>query len=193
MNIDEELLKEALGTLGEVLQARGLAYEIVAVGGSGLMLLGLVTRPTRDLDALALVEDGVYVSADPLPSPLAEAIVSVGRALGLAEDWLNPGPTELLCFGLPEGFEERVERRRYDGLTLQVAGRFDQICFKLYAAVDQGPGSKHMADLRLLTPTQDELLTAARWSRTHDPSDGYRGELRAALIALGVEVDDVDV
>ena len=113
--------------------------------------------------------------------------------MGLADDWLNPGPTELLRFGLPEGFEGRVEHRQYGGLTLQVAGRFDQICFKLYAAVDQGGESKHAADLRKLAPTGDELLTAARWSRTHDPSDGYRHELVAMLALLGAEVDDGDL
>ncbi len=135
------------------------------------MLLGLVSRPTRDLDAVA----------------------SVGRTLGLSDDRLNPGPTELLRFGLPKGFEQRVQRRSYGGLILHVAGRLDQICFKLYAAVDQGAGSKHAADLRRLDPTQEDLLTAARWSRTHDPSDGYREALAATLGALGVEVTDADL
>jgi hypothetical protein len=193
MDIDGRYLDEALRTLGEVLEARGLTYEIVAIGGSALMLLGLINRPTRDLDALALVEDGAYIPADPLPPLLTEGVASVGRALGLADDWLNAGPTELLRFGLPEGFEERVEWRRFGGLTLQVAGRLDQICFKLYAAVDQGVGSKHASDLQLLEPTRDELLAAARWSRTHDPSEGYREVLVATLSALGVEVGSVDV
>lgn len=74
-----------------------------------------------------------------------------------------------------------------------MAGRFDQICFKLYAAVDQGVGSKHAADLQRLDPTPEELLTAARWSRTHDPSDGYREVLAATLDALGVTVADADL
>lgn len=193
MDIDGQLLEEALRTLGEVLEARGLSYEVVVIGGSGLMLLGLISRPTRDLDALALVEQGEYVPASPLPLPLAEGVASVGRTMGLADDWLNPGPTELLRFGLPDGFEARVDRRRYGGLALQVAGRVDQICFKLYAAVDQGGVSKHAADLRKLAPTSSELLTAAQWSCTHDPSEGYRRELVATLASFGVEVDDADL
>jgi hypothetical protein len=62
--MDGQLLDEALKTLGEVLEARGLTYEIVAIGGSALMLLGLVSRPTRDHDALAatLIMLGVEVS-----------------------------------------------------------------------------------------------------------------------------------
>lgn len=193
MDIDVRHLNEALSTLGEILEIRGLTYEIVVIGGSGLMLLGLLNRSTRDLDALALVQEGTYTSADPLPLPLVEAIASVGRALGISEDWLNPGPTELLRFGLPQGFETRVERKRYGGLTLLIAGRLDQVCFKLYAAVDQGAKSKHASDLRKLEPSRDELLAAARWSRTHDPSEGYREALVATLVGLGVEVDDVDV
>lgn len=63
---------------------------------------------------------------------------------------------------------------------------FDQIHFKLYATVDQGAG-KHEADLRALVPTPDELLAAARWTRTHDPSEGYRSVLERVLSAFGVE------
>jgi hypothetical protein len=76
---------------------------------------------------------------------------------------------------------------------VQVAGRLDQICFKLYAAVDQGLESKHATDLRMLGPAPEELMNAARWTRTHDPSDGYREMLLKTLIALGVEADDADV
>ncbi len=191
MSIDGHSLNHALEVLGEVLQARGLAYDIVVVGGSGLLLLGYVTRPTKDLDALALVEDGSYVSADPLPPPLAAAITSVGRALDLSADWLNPGPTELLRYGLPDGFDERVDTRRYGELTLHIAGRFDQVCFKLYATVDQGMNSKHAADLRALRPRAEELLAAGQWSRTHDPSEGYRLQLVETLVAFGVaDADD---
>ena len=117
---------------------------------------------------------------------LDEALKTLGEVSSI------PGP-ELLRLGLPEGFEDRVERRRYGGLTVQVAGRLDQICFKLYAAVDQGLESKHAADLRRLEPAPEELMNAARWTRTHDPSDGYREMLLRTLIALGVEADDADV
>ena len=190
MEMDRSLLDEALETLGETLEARGIAFEVVAIGGSSLMLLGFITRPTKDLDAVALVEGGELVPAEPLPPALAEAIADVGRALGIGERWLNPGPADLLRFGLPEGFEARLETRRYAGLTLRVAGRTDQIHFKLYAAVDQGMTSKHAADLHALDPNEEELLAAARWSQTHDPSEGYRQELVKVLMAFGVEDAD---
>ena len=71
-----------------------------------------------------------------------------------------------------------------------VARDYDQIHFKLYAAVDQGPG-KHEADLCALAPTEAELVAAARWSRLQDPSEGYAGVLRGALKSFGVT--DVDL
>jgi hypothetical protein len=139
-----------------VLSDRGLHYELVVVGGGSLMLLGLLDRPTKDIDIVALVREGRYQSAEPLPKPL-------------------------------EGFHNRVETRDYGGLRLHVAGRLDQIHLKLYAAIDQGPQSKHFADLRLLEPTPEELLLSAQWARTHDPSPAFKNELEAALQELGVQ------
>jgi len=143
MDLDGSLLDRALETLGATLEARGHDFELVAIGGSALMLVGWITRPTKDLDIVAVVKDGDLVSGDPLPSDLVKASQDVGRALGLAHNWLNAGPTELLRFGLPQGFRDRVETRRFRALTLHLAGRFDQICFKVYAAAD--PGSAQQA------------------------------------------------
>lgn len=189
--MDREGALRALRTLGDVLAARGHHYEVVAIGGSGLLLLGLVVRPTADVDVVAVVQGDEYRLAKPLPAPLEEAQADVGAALGLGDKWLNPGPTDLLAFGLPEGFQGRVETLEFEGLTVHLAGRFDQICFKLYAAVDQGSRSKHFADLRDLDPSRDELLRAAQWTRQHDPSEGFRSELLEALRSLGVETHDV--
>lgn len=116
----------------------------------------------------------------------------VGRDFGLPDTWLNAGPSSLLDFGLPDGFTARWQTRRYsDALTVHFASRLDQIHFKLYAAVDQGPG-KHEADLRALNPTSDELIQAARWARTHDPSEGFRQLLEQALEGLGVKGADLE-
>lgn len=46
---------------------------------------------------------------------------------------------------------------------------------------------KHLADLRALEPTPDELVVAARWARTHDPSEGFLNLLTETLAYLGVE------
>lgn len=178
--------------LGEQLAAVGAAFDVVVVGGSALLVLGLASRATKDVDVLAVRTGGSLVSADPLPPALVEASDRVARDFGLPADWLNSGPAGLMDFGLPEGFAERVEVREYGpALTVRFASRFDQIHFKLYAAVDASTPGKHAADLRELSPTRDELIAAARWSLEHDPSDGYREMLERALEYFGVEDADL--
>jgi hypothetical protein len=191
-DITPESAEPILEALGEQLAARGERYELVLIGGSALLALGLVERATKDVDIVALRSGETLDSAKPLPEGLGVARDLVARDFSLLPQWLNPGPTELLEFGLPDGFVGRLERRDHGpGLTVYFASRLDQIHFKLYAAVDEGGPGKHEADLRALAPTEAELIAAARWSQTHDPSPGYAQELRGALKFLGVA--DVDL
>jgi len=44
---------------------------------------------------------------------------------------------------------------------------------------------KHFDDLLALKPTADELEEAARWSMTHDESEGYRQVLKDLLNHMG--------
>jgi hypothetical protein len=184
-------LETALAALGELLAARGLHYELVLVGGGNLILRELIPRPTtKDLDVLgARTPDGV-AQVRPMPEPLRDAVMDVGRAFGFADDWLNMGPDSLLDLGLPDGFVERLERRDYGGLVAWLAGRFDMVCFKLYAAADQGLRSRHFQDLRDLGPARDDLLVAGRWAVSHDTSPGFRSLLVETLRALSVEDAD---
>jgi hypothetical protein len=187
----KEAAHRLLGALGEQLAAVGERYELVVIGGSGLLALGIIERSTHDVDLVALRSGDKLDSAEPLPRKLAIARDRVARDFDLPADWLNPGPTDLLRFGLPEDFINRLERRDYgDSLSVYLASRYDQVHFKLYALVDQGPG-KHEDDLKALSPTKEELLAAAHWSRTHDPSEGYAEILRDVLTHLGV--DNVDL
>jgi hypothetical protein len=179
-------LERALTALGQVLAARDLAYEIVVVGGSGLLLLGVISRPTRDVDVIALVSNGEIVKAQPLPDDLLQAVRDVGEVLDVGSNWLNSAPADLIDLGLPDGFAERTVPRAFGPLTLRVAGRIDQIFFKLDAAVDQGPSSKHFQDLQALRPSEEALLQGARWVVTHDPSPAFRADLVSALSALGL-------
>jgi hypothetical protein len=191
MMFDHATLEQALDTLGEILAARGEHHDLAVVGGGALLILGLIERPTRDLDVVARIDSELWSRAEPFPPALEQAVRDVAGALDLSDDWLNPGPTDLLDLGLPDGFALRVEVRRYGALTVRFASRKDQIAFKLYAAVDQGPDSKHFSDLQKLAPTTDELLEAARWTRTHDPSEGFRSMLDQAIRAMGVGLSDV--
>lgn len=77
-----------------------------------------------------------------------------------------------------------MQTKYYQGLTIHLAGRFDQICFKLYAAVDQGPDSKHFADLKYLQPRESEIEEAKHWCITHDVSQGFLNEIEALVKEL---------
>jgi hypothetical protein len=188
---DKEAAEQILRALGEQLAAVGEPYELVVVGGSGLLVLGLIERSTRDVDLVALRVGSELEKPDPLPDSLRKARDLVARDFSLPEQWLNSGPSSLLDFELPGGFLDRVVSRHYgEYLTVHFASRFDQIHFKLYAAVDAGPG-KHSQDLEALEPTSEELLLAARWARTHDPSAGFEEVLRRVLAHYGVDNADI--
>jgi hypothetical protein len=189
---DAQHAEQLLAALSEQLAARGESHTIVVVGGSALVALGFVSRPTRDVDVVALVQGEELISAKPLPDGLLAAVKLVSDDFGLPERWLNSGPTTLLDFGLPSGFLDRGERRDY-GPALEVifASRLDQVHFKLYAVVDQG-GGRHLDDLQALSPTEAELLKAAAWSETQDNSAGYREVLDKVLAHFGVRRDPAD-
>jgi len=189
--LDPERISRLLAALGERLALANERVDLVVVGGSALTILGLVERPTRDVDVVALLERGTLRPARPFPPALLEARDAVAADFRVSDGWLNAGPSDLLRWGLPDGFAERLEARRYGpALTVHLASRLDQVHLKLYALVDQGLG-RHEEDLRALAPTRDELLEAARWTRTHDPSPGFLAALQAALRYLGVEDADL--
>ena len=180
-----------LTALGDRLAHARTRAELVVIGGSALTILGLVERATRDVDVVALFDGGVLRPAKPLPPALVEARDAVAADFGVSDGWLNVGPSDLLDYGLPDGFVERLERREFgEALVVHLASRIDLIHFKLYALVDQGVG-RHEQDLRALEPTRGELLAAAEWACTHDPSEGFRQELEGALRYLGVEDADL--
>lgn len=186
-------IEKILSALGEQLEAANATVpELVVCGGSALNVLGLVSRTTKDVDVVAFArknaKGNIHLErAEPFPDELIRACQKIARDFNLPEKWLNAGPTSALDFGLPEGLMERVETRRFGkGLIVHFLNRYDQICFKLYAAVDQGMG-KHYNDLLALGPNAKELEEAARWSMTHDVSEPYRKIIRDLLRHMGHE------
>lgn len=190
---DKTGIERVLSALGEQLDAANASIpELVVCGGSALIVLKLVRRTTKDVDILAFVEENSggkanLRRAEPFPPELIESARKIARDFNLPEKWLNPGPTSAVDFGLPERLMERVETRQYGKtLVIHFLSRYDQIYFKLYAAVDQGIG-KHYNDLLVLQPTTEELEEAARWSMTHDVSETYRQSIKGLLIHMGHE------
>jgi|ERR1043166_2693705 hypothetical protein len=189
----KDKVDQALSALSARLEfAKAPKTEIAVCGGAALFLKGFMTRQvTQDIDAFAMVDrnpDGSLrlVKKKPLPEYLLHEAQIVAKDLGLPDDWINAGPADIVDLGLPAGLEARLHRIEYGSkLTVYLLDRIDQIHFKLYAATDQGPDSRHMADLVALRPTSEEIEKAARWSMTHDISEGYKAELKACLVHLG--------
>jgi len=188
---DQKDIKTILSALGEQLESSsGESVELLVCGGSALIFLGLAQRTTKDVDILAYVKrtnagDTSFIKATPLKEEFIAAARKVARDFNLPENWINTGPTSAVDLGLPDRLMERVTTREFGRkLTIHFLGRYDQIHFKLYAAVDQGAGV-HYEDLLTLKPTADELEQAARWSMTHDVSEGYRQILKDLLNHMG--------
>ena len=109
--IDQAKLCEALQLLNEQLELSDAPYtEIVVCGGSALIAIELVARTTRDVDVIALLENGQLQQSEPLPEHLARAAEAVQEILQLPADWLNSGPSSQLSMGLPAGFSTRLHR-----------------------------------------------------------------------------------
>jgi hypothetical protein len=184
---------EALRLLnGRLALAGAPHFNLVVCGGTALIAANLISRTTKDIDIVALMDDdGALLDPDPLPQSLVDAAGVVAVDLGIPKDWLNNGPScgegGLFRLGLPEGLTKRLTWKTFgDHLSVGFIGRIDQIYFKLYAAVDQR-GGYHADDLQRLKPTDEELLEAARWARTHDPSEGYLRGLEWFLREFGYE------
>jgi len=188
-SITPATLDRALNLLGELLVARNHPPQrFVVCGGSSLLALGLVSRATtQDVDILARIDANKLVSPRPLPDWLRAAADDVGAQLDLPRNWLNDQVADETLFhcGLPDGLQQRLVFKSY-GPRLQIGyiSRRDQIFLKLHAAVDRD-GGRHLQDLLDLKPTAAELLDAARWTRTQDPSDGFLLLLGEMLKHLG--------
>ncbi|MBU4557336.1 MAG: hypothetical protein KJ747_10745 [Actinobacteria bacterium] len=183
-------IEELLDALGVELESAASPHiGLCVIGGAALGALGLVDRPTKDIDVVASLEEsdaGVQVHAlSALPDAVIKAASEVARQFGIERWWINVGPSSLMDVGLPSGFESRLTPAAYgSALTIYFASRVDQICFKTYAAADVG--GRHAIDLVALLPTEQEIEFALRWVIRHDPSEGFRSQLRGLAEYLGV-------
>lgn len=108
------IIETALQRVGELLAFAGQRYAVVVIGGAALNLLGIVDRPTADVDVLAFrVGPDLQKPPEPIPSPLADAIAIVARDLALDDHWMNTGPALQWQQGLPNGLGGRLEWRHY--------------------------------------------------------------------------------
>jgi hypothetical protein len=179
-------IRAALAAVGELLAAEGEEFSIVIIGGAAMNLLGLTSRPTRDVDILAWgIGSEIVRPPQPLPDVLQQAIRAVAVRFDLPLGWLNTGPVSQWDTGLPPGLSTRLHWRDFEALHVGIIDRYDLIFFKVYAAADDSPVGRHYRDLITLQPTEDELAEAVAWVRgTQDPSEGFAFMLERMLRQL---------
>lgn len=183
----EEIFKALNSQIG---LAGGEPISLVVIGGTALAALELVSRSTRDVDVLGeliLTErPSVIKEIEKFPDWLIDAAEKVRRDFNLPDNWLNYGPTSQVRTGLPDGFQNRLVERKY-GSYLQIffCDRLGQIYFKLYASIDRG--GYHVQDLAALSPSDEELLAASRWTLTQDTSEIFKELLKEFLKQHGYE------
>jgi hypothetical protein len=164
-------LNAALSLLGEFLaESRAAPVWLVVGGGSALLALRLSTRPTKDVDVMALREwEGNIVSAYPLPDAVKEAAARVAIELRLNQDWLNSAAS-LHGFDLaqlPSRFWQDIDTREFgDNLKISFIGRQGLILLKLSAALGRDQW-RDIEDLLSLKPTRVETEESLRWVLSH--------------------------
>jgi hypothetical protein len=187
-------IEEALQRLNaRMVYAEMVPLELVACGGATLNLLGLISRPTVDVDILAVARlnrrrQVVLLPDAPLPAGFLDLVATVGRELGIMPAWLNFGPSPLLKFGLPQNVEKRLQRKSYGAcLTLHLLCRFDQVALKIYAAMDPKGGERHLGDLVDIEPQRPEVEAAVKWLLNRRTGAGFRRKLNEVLERIGYE------
>jgi hypothetical protein len=189
-----DVFERALALVGVMLAERGLAFEVVVIGGANLALTGLIPRPTVDVDVVAIRTSRTepLECARPLPTELREAVSQVAELIGLYDGWMNGAASSDFDLGLPPGFEQRLSVRTFGGLRVAFAHRRDIVAWKLQAAVDQlGTRNRHMDDLRRLRPAEDELIAARRWFETVEgPDSAFWSHLDSLLTDIEVAPHD---
>ena len=167
MELSQQNLTEALRLLGNLLAVRkGEAFWLVVCGGSALLAQRIISRPTHDVDVLALRDwDGGVDGAYPMPESLMEAASQVADELHLDGNWLNSASS--LHFPdlnmLPPSFWQDLETREYgDYLKISFVTRSGQIQLKIYAALNRAK-PRDLDDLLALAPDSTETEAAVRW------------------------------
>lgn len=148
-------IKKTLDLLNSYLEQKGLSRTFIICGGASLILQGIVTRGTKDID----------VVGPELDDRLKEAAVYVADQLGLNPHWLNTEPRGLAKDMTP-GWEKRIfEVYRSTCLIVHSISREDMIFAKFYAYCDR---QKDLQDLIDLKVSLKEIESAAQLTTQKD-------------------------
>lgn len=187
--MDSDELTRALDLLGEILaESQSAPVWLVVGGGSALLLQRLGSRPTKDVDVMALREwEGQIVRSYPLPAAVKAAAAKVAGELRLQPDWINGAASlhGLDLSSLPPFFWRDLDTREYGRiLKISFIGRRGLILLKLSAALDRDE-RRDIEDLLCLKPTHDETEESLRWMLRHLYESATHPKLSTLLRSLG--------
>lgn len=194
--LSSETLVESLTLLGEILDVEKAApAHLVVVGGSALLVAGIVSRTTQDVDVIAErgIPEGEIVPIRQLSPDLRNAAGRVAEEMGLPKNWLN-ATTALFSIPLesyPSDLWRGMAQRQF-GTRLEVSflGRGGLIYLKFYAAIDAERKRRKddREDLVRLAPTREEADRAIQWLRKEELlTEAHSAELLELLTQLGHE------
>ena len=174
-------MKDVIERFDRYLAERQIRFHSIVIGGGALIIMGVISRRTRDIDCL-----------DPIiPESIKQAALDFREAnpsLQLWEKWLNNGPISL-AVDLPEGWRDRL-MPLFEGeaISLQTLGRLDFLVTKLFALCDR---QQDYDDCIALAPTAQELDQCLAWLYDRDGNpywpDNVRLSLKNLAKALGYE------
>lgn len=164
------------------LEARGLHFDAVVIGGAALNLLGVISRLTKDCDILF----------PEIPQDIAKASQSFAREVrekggALVDEWLNNGPASLQTQLLP-GWKNRLQTA-FDGqaIRLRSLGREYLLCAKLFALCDRGID---LLDCVALAPSRAELDKIVPWLEQQDANPQWPAHVRVTIANLAKRLGD---
>lgn len=168
---------EVIPAFDEFLAVRGLRFAGVIIGGSALVLLGVVQRTTEDCDVL-----------DPgIPSSVREAAEAFADERGIDRDWFNCKAHDFVTIEgcVPGGWRERLRTVfRGKALQLQTLGAHDLLCTKLVALIDRGTD---FDDCVALQPTANDLVAAWPFVAAYEGNPESRAQYWIPLARMQME------
>lgn len=162
------------------LAARNCRFEGVCIGGTALVLMGIIQRATQDCDILV---PHIPTEIRELAREFARMLTDSGTPL--ISGWLNNGPASL-TLDLPAGWEDRVVRL-CDGeaLVLTSLGRKDLLRSKLFALCDR---AVDRSDCLMMAPTKEELLEVSPWLQERDANPDWPTHVTDTLSDIAREL-----
>lgn len=162
-------LSKALDELDAVLAEHKLTLDLLICGAFAIQILGYDRNlHTLDVDTVMKIHD----------PQILNLIAKVGANHGLSSNWLNDQASSV---DAPEGLIQRAKKlNRWSSINALIIDRTDLIKMKASAfSIRREETSKDWEDLKLLTPTKEEIESAINFLKKSNspPSNASKDDL----------------